>query len=224
MKQKSTIGFMITGMLFVLFLVLTVVVALVDVQPIGPLGSEVGLSTLNRWVFDRIGVHPAWETVTDLLGLVALACAAGFGVLGFCQLIKRKKLWKVDHELLVLGVFYCLVLSFYVLFEILVINHRPILIEGELEASYPSSHTMLIICIMSTAMMEFHRLLGQKKPVALTLEILSGLILGVTVIGRLLAGIHWFTDIVGGALLASALVSLYVSVVWWIAERKGTRE
>jgi len=123
MKQKSTIGFMITGMLFVLFLVLTVVVALVDVQPIGPLGSEVGLSTLNRWVFDRIGVHPAWETVTDLLGLVALACAAGFGVLGFCQLIKRKKLWKVDHELLVLGVFYCLVLSFYVLFEILVINN-----------------------------------------------------------------------------------------------------
>jgi undecaprenyl-diphosphatase len=121
----------------------------------------------------------------------------------------------------VLGAFYALVICCYVFFEVVVINFRPVLVEGQLEASYPSSHTVLTVCIMGTAALQLHRLLQNKKPLRIGAEILAVLIAGVTVVGRLLSGVHWFTDIVGGLLLSAALLVLYVAVSKYVDRKKN---
>ena len=180
----------------------------VDVQTIGPRESAVGFATLNGFVHSLTGVNMTLYTVTDWLGLVPIAFAIGFALLGLIQWVKRKHLRQVDFSILVLGGFYLLVMAAYVLFEVFVINYRPVLINGYLEASYPSSTTMLVLCVMPTTLMQLNARIKSQ-----TLKRWVGF--GITafilfmVIGRLLSGVHWFTDIIGGALLSAALVLLY---------------
>ena len=194
------------------FVLWTAAVRLVDVQPIGPRGSAVGFAAINGLVHDLTGVHLSLYTVTDWLGLVPFGVAIGFALLGLIQWIKRKHIRKVDFSILVLGGFYLLVMAAYVLFEVVVINYRPVLIDGYLEASYPSSTTMLVLCVMPTAIMQLNARIKSQ-----TLKRWSGFgiiaFIIFMVIGRLLSGVHWFTDIVGGALLSAGLVMLYHSII-----------
>jgi undecaprenyl-diphosphatase len=168
----------------------------------------VGFAAMNRWVHDFTGVNWMLYALTDWLGLVPLAVVAGFGILGLCQWVHRRSLRKVDRNILVLGGFYGVVLGAFVLFEKLVINYRPVLIAGVLEASYPSSTTMLALCVMPTAAMQ----LWARLPKGLLRRLLTAGILGFTVfmvVGRLLSGVHWVSDIIGGILLSGGLVMCY---------------
>ena len=211
MKKETKKNFGIAAILLGAFVVWTAAVRLVDVQPIGPQGSAVGFATINGWVHDLTGVHMALYTVTDWLGLVPIGVAMGFALLGLIQWIKRKHLRQVDYSIIVLGGFYLLVMAAYVLFEVVVINYRPVLINGYLEASYPSSTTMLVLCVMPTTLMQLNARIKSQ-----TLKRWVGF--GITafilfmVIGRLLSGVHWFTDIIGGVLLSAGLVMLYYSI------------
>jgi len=212
LKKETKKNFGIAAILLGAFVVWTAAVQLVDVQPIGPQGSTVGFATVNSWVHNLTGVHMALYMVTDWLGLVPIAFAIGFALLGLIQWVKRKHLRQVDFSILVLGGFYLLVMAAYVLFEVVVINYRPVLINGCLEASYPSSTTMLVLCVMPTTLMQLNARIKSQ-----TLKRWVGF--GITafilfmVIGRLLSGVHWFTDIIGGALLSASLVMLYHSII-----------
>ena len=192
----------------VLFAVWTVLVRSVDRQAIGPQRSVVGFATLNGTVHELFGVHMSLYTVTDWLGLVPIAIIFGFGVLGLAQLIKRRRILDVDRDILALGAFYVSVLAVFLLFEILVINYRPILIEGALEASYPSSTTMLAMCVIPSAMMQFKKRIKNSvlRQVVLCLCAVFSVFM---VIARLISGVHWITDIIGGALISTALVMIY---------------
>ena len=211
MKKETKKNFGIAAILLGAFVAWTEAVRLVDVQPIGPQGSTVGFATVNSWVHNLTGVHMSLYTVTDWLGLVPIAFAIGFALLGLIQWVKRKHLRQVDFSILVLGGFYLLVMAAYVLFEVFVINYRPVLINGCLEASYPSSTTMLVLCVMPTTLMQLNAHIKSQ-----TLKRWVGF--GITafilfmVIGRLLSGVHWFTDIIGGTLLSAGLVMLYYSI------------
>ena len=211
MKKETKKNFGIAAILLGAFVVWTAAVRLVDVQPIGPQGSAVGFATINGWVHSLAGVHMSLYTVTDWLGLVPIGAAMGFALLGLIQWIKRKHLRQVDYSIIVLGGFYLLVMAAYVLFEVVVINYRPVLINGYLEASYPSSTTMLVLCVMPTTLMQLNtRIKSQalKQWVAFG----STAFILFMVIGRLLSGVHWFTDIIGGALLSAGLIMLYYSI------------
>lgn len=157
-------------------------------------------------------MHWALYTLTDWLGLVPIGIALGFAVLGLVQLIRRKSLLKVDRDILILGGFYIVVLAAYLLFETVVINFRPVLIDGKLEASYPSSTTMLALCVLPTAMIQLKtRIRGDAVRRAIL-----GIFVAFTVfmvVGRLLSGVHWLSDIVGGVLLSAGLVPLYALAV-----------
>ena len=184
---------------------------LVDVQAIGPEGSSVGFGTLNGYVHDLTGVNMSLYVITDWLGLVPIGVALGFAILGLVQLIKRKSLWKVDHSILALGVFYIVVMAAYLVFEIVVINYRPTLIEGYLEASYPSSTTMLVMCVMPTAAMQLNARIKNtvfRRCVIITIIVF----IAFMVIGRFLSGVHWITDIIGGALFSAGVVTTYFSI------------
>ena len=154
MKKRSKKYFFVAAGLICGFILWSVLLCLVDRQPIGPRGSVVGFATLNAIFHRIIGVNMVLYTVTDWLGLVPICVAFGFGVLGLIQWIKRKNFFKVDRDILLLGGFYIVVIAVYVLFEYVVVNRRPVLIDGYLEASYPSSTTMLVMCVMPTAIMQ----------------------------------------------------------------------
>ena len=190
------------------FCIWTAIIRLVDVNSIGPNGSSVGLSKLNGFFHGLTGVNMWLYTLTDWLGLVPIAVALIFAVLGLCQWIKRKNILKVDFSLLILGVYYIVVIIAYVIFEKVVINYRPILIEGYLEASYPSSTTMLVLCVMGTTLAQINERIKNKKAKLFVRCIIVAFTLFM-VIGRLISGVHWLSDIVGGVLLSFGLIKLY---------------
>lgn len=194
------------------FALWTLAVLRVDVQPIGPQGSCVGLAGLNGSFHRLTGVSMTLYTVTDWLGLVPIGICSAFGLLGLGQWIRRRSLRRVDGSLLVLGGFYIVVMAAYALFEVFVVNRRPVLIGGVLEASYPSSTTMLVMCVIPTAIMQLAGRI-RRRSLRIALSVLLTAFLTFMVAGRLLSGVHWITDIVGGALLSAALVMLYRAAV-----------
>ena len=212
MMERKTNRFALPGGLLAVFALWTAAVYLVDVQPIGPLGSEVGFAALNGWFHNLTGVHLWLYDLTDLLSVIPLGLCATFGILGLSQWVRRKKLRRVDRDLLILGGFYLAVAAFFVAFECFPVNFRPVLIEGRLEASYPSSTTLLVLCVMSTAQMQLHRRL---RPSALRRMVCTMLpcFTAFMVLARLLSGVHWLTDILGGAVLSAALVTAYRAVL-----------
>ena len=205
-KSKKQLGIAI-GFL-VAFAVWTVLLRLVDVRQIGPQESAVGFAALNGWVRDLIGEHLALYTLTDYLSVIPFGVMLGFALMGAWQWIRRKSLWRVDRSLLALGIFYIVMLAAYLLFEVVELNYRPVLIEGRLEASYPSSTTVLVTCVMLTAWLQLRdRIRSVAWHRVFTVAIWSFTVL--MVVGRVISGVHWITDIIGGLLLSVGLVMLY---------------
>ena len=208
MKKKNLLGAVIMLSAFIGW---TLLIQYVDVQPIGPMGTIVGLAGVNSLIHNLTGVHMSLYTITDWLGLVPIGIMFGFALLGLAQWIKRKNIRKVDYSILALGGFYLVVMAVYILFETVVINYRPVLISGCLEASYPSSTTVLVLCVMPTAVMQFNSRIKHKM---LKKSIVAAVMAFAVfmVMGRLLSGVHWVSDIIGGILISAGLVQLYKSV------------
>lgn len=205
-KKFLRAGIFLTG-----FAAWTWVLLTIDAAPIGPMGSVVGLSTLNQVFHDFTGVHMELYRITDLLSIIPIGIVMFFGALGLTQWCRRKKITFVDFDILILGVFYIVVIANFIFFEIFVVNYRPVLIEGILEASYPSSTTMLVMCVMPTAMMQANWR-AKNSVVKNTLICLMGCFTIFMVLARMISGVHWLTDILGGALLSAGLVILYDAV------------
>ncbi|MEE1074922.1 MAG: phosphatase PAP2 family protein [Acutalibacteraceae bacterium] len=208
MKKETKNSFLIAVGMLVAFVLWTVAVRFVDVKVIGPNNSSVGFATVNLLFHKLTGVNFTLYTITDWLGLVPVFVCFGFGLLGFIQLMKRKHLLKVDYSILVLGGFYIAVIIAYLFFEECVINYRPVLFDGYLEASYPSSTTLLVLCVMPTAIMQFNTRI-KNAIIRWCVVILITVFVAFVVIGRLVSGVHWLTDIIGGALLSTGLVMMY---------------
>lgn len=206
-KKKIFIGAGLLG----LFAIWTLALYYVDVEKVGPYGSEVGFSTLNKIVHNITGVHMTLYNVTDWLGIIPLCCIISFGLMGLIQWIKRKKLKRVDYSILALGVFYIVVMIAYIFFEIVIVNYRPILINGILEPSYPSSTTVLVMCVMPTVIMQVNERI-KNTVIRRSVEVLTITFMVFMVVGRLISGVHWFSDIFGGAMFSAGLVMIYYSV------------
>ena len=210
MKKKWVMP-SVTGVLFALLILL---VKTFDVEMVGPKGTAIGLSHINKAVHEFLGENMLWYDITDILGLVAITVVAVFAVLGAIQLIKRKSIKKVDMKILTLGGLYAVMMLFYVLFEVVIINYRPIIMPDstEPEAAFPSSHTMLVCVIMCSAVMVMKDYI-KNAHLRLALQIVSAVIVAVTVVGRLLSGVHWLTDVFGGVLISITLLSIFKALI-----------
>ena len=211
MKKRTKVRALISAALLLAFILWTALVCIVDVQAIGPNGSSVGLAKLNGFVHSLSGVHFSLYIVTDWLGLVPIFVALGFAVVGLSQWIKRKSFLGVDKSLLALGVFYIIVATVYIAFESATVNYRPILINGYLEKSYPSSTTLLVACVMPTAITQLNFRI-KNKAVKRCVAAVIALFVAFMVVARLISGVHWVSDIIGGALLSAALVTAYNAI------------
>jgi len=206
--------YLISGIFFVLFCIFTYLVLTVDVQAIGPEGSFVGFATVNKAIHDYIGVNKFFYVLTEYLGKTAFLVCVGFGFVGLIQWIKRKKLLLVDGKIILLGIYYLIVIGFYVMFNKLAINYRPVFeADGSLEASFPSSHTVLAICVFATAFLQDIFNPNDAPKLNKANHFWSVFLPVLMLVGRLLSGVHWFTDIVGAYFLSIALICLYLGSI-----------
>lgn len=218
MKKNGKKELKVGGSLLVIFTIWTGLVQCVDVKPIGANNTDIGFSTLNSYFYQMTGVHMTLYTITDWLGLIPIFVCVVFGGLGLVQLIKRKSLFKVDKDLILLGIYYFIVIMGYLIFELIPINYRPILIDGRLEASYPSSTTLLVLSVMPTLLLQVKR---RSTHIVFTklVSVVTILFSLFMVIGRLIAGVHWLTDIIGALILSIGLYRLYKASVFMLCDQ-----
>ena len=210
---RAGIGFLIA------FLMWTLLICRVDVQAAGPNGTDVGLAACNLWLHHLTGVHMALYTITDWLGLVPIGVCFCFGVAGVIQAVRRRSLFRVDADIILLGLYYILVILAYLVFEKVPVNYRPILINGALEASYPSSTTLLVLSVMPTLKFQMDR--RTEKPLVRNVTNIFVTVFSVfMVMGRWISGVHWTTDIIGAVFLSMGLFLLYRYSVA-LADRRG---
>ena len=218
MKKNQKL-ILLNVILLLISIAYTLIVKYVDVRAIGPELSKVGLSTINEAYRDLIGYNDIWYKITKYLGVVPFLIVAYYGILGVLQTIKRKNPLKTDKKIIFLGVFYVLVGATYVFFEKVIINYRPILEDGKLEASFPSSHTMLAVCICLSSLLISKYYVKDEK-IKKILDIGTIILMFVLVIGRLLSGVHWFSDILGGVIISLFLVSIYYTLINLFPDKK----
>lgn len=214
MKNKFTWS----GIFGVLFILLIVLVKVFDVAPIGPAGTRIGFSGINHAVAELVKTNTTWYNITEVFGIVAILVALCFALFGLVQLIKRRSLVKVDGEILSLAGLYAAVVVLYALFEVVIINYRPVIMPDEVEpeASFPSSHTMLICVIMGSTILLLNDYLKKyikNDAFRNILKVICVVIIVLTVLGRLISGVHWFTDILGGVLISATLLFLYSGIL-----------
>ena len=218
--ENNRKNMLVTALLFVCFILFTVAVCKVDVAAIGPQGSSVGFSKLNGALAKVLPYNKLWYSVSKYLGYFAILVCVFFAAMGVLEFVGKKSLKKVDPKLILLGVFYVAVVAFYVLFNKVVVNYRPVLEDGALESSFPSSHTMLAVCVFISAAIELSFGKGGaafKKAVNVVMVVLSA----VMVITRTLSGVHWLTDIIGGIILSAALLSMYNAAVQYVSSQQN---
>ena len=199
-------------MLIVAFVVWTWLIQIVDVQSVGVKGTNIGFAAFNTWFHELTGVHMTIYVITDWFGLIPIFVCMMFGGIGLVQLVTRRSLLRVDCDIILLGVYYVIVIFSYLIFEMIPINYRPILIEGFMEASYPSSTTLLVLSVMPTLIFQVKRRL-QNPVVSKAICGLVRVFSVFMVLGRLFSGVHWFTDIVGSVMLSTGLFCIYKAVV-----------
>ena len=218
MKNRNR-NFIISLVLIFLAIAFTIMVKLIDVKSIGANNTNIGFATLNELFFKSIGVNIVWYYITDWLGIIPILMTFVYAIIGLVQMIKRKRLFKVDKEILLLGLFYIILIALYLFFEKVVVNYRPILMNGFLEASFPSSHTLMAVCICGSSIMINNKL--YKNRMSKIVNILFYIIIIVTILGRLISGVHWLTDILGGVIISLALLMTFYSVIHNIDDNKN---
>lgn len=215
MKKKNIIT---SITMIILAVIYTILVKIIDVAPIGPNNSEVGFSKINGFFHNLLGSNMTIYKITEILGIIPLLMAGIYAIIGLVELIKRKSLTKVDYEIYALAGLYVVVLGLYVFFEKCIINYRPILIDGVLEASYPSSHTLMALCICGSSIIVNKRIFHKK---IFNLENKLSIFLMITIIlGRFISGVHWFSDIIGAIFISLALLSSFYTAISSFTHKK----
>ena len=220
MKTKMNRFIIYSCLLIFAFAVWTLLIQTVDVQPIGVNRTDIGFAKLNTMFHSLLGVNMALYTVTDWLGIIPVFVCMIFGVSGLAQALKRKSLIRVDADIIVLGIYYVIVIFFYLIFEVYPINYRPILINSFMEASYPSSTTLLVLSVMPTLVFHTKRRM-KSNIIKIVISIFSILLSVFMVVGRIISGVHWITDIVGSILLSEGLFFGYKAVVLMLDRNNG---
>ena len=216
--KKETRNILVSIFLTIVSFGYVYLVKTVDVMSIGPKGSKVGFGTVNKYFKNLFTYNKTIYKVTEILGLIALLIVGIYALVGLVQLIKRKSLFKVDKRIYILGAFYVLVGLIYVFFEKVVINYRPVILDGKLEASFPSSHTVLAICVCVSAIVMNKFYIKDESKLKLV-NVFITILMILIVIGRFISGVHWFSYIVGGIIISSTLLSYYFTLNRLFLER-----
>lgn len=186
----------IAVILTIIFISYTLVIKFVDVQTEGEI--TVGLGTINFWWRDLVGLSLVWNYISNVVAILVLFQVGLLLLWQFVILLRRKKIGQLAKHWWMFDVSLVILVSCYFLFEVLIINYRPIVINGVVDSSYPSSHVLLFCTVIPLVVRTVFR--ENKSWRWLSFVMCVGLLV-LGVIARLLSGYHWLTDITGGVLL-----------------------
>lgn len=208
MVEKKKKWFRISIWLLAVAVIYTVLVKYVDVKAIGPGSTKVGFATMNGWFKDLIGYNKMFYTISKYAGVIPFGFCACYGLLGFIELIKKKSLKKVDYRYYILACFYVIFVAMYFFFEKVAINYRPIIVDVKegIEASYPSTHTLLAICLCGSSLI-VSKFFIKNETLRKLFDIAAWLLMVVIVVARLISGVHWLSDIIGGIIISLTYLS-----------------
>lgn len=212
MKKQNIRNIIITSSLFLLFIIFTILCKTIDIQPLGANSTNIGFAKFNTSIHDKITSDDIWDKIGDIFMILSIVVVCILLIIGLIQAIRRKNIFKIDKQIICAGIIFAILIVFYLLFELLVINYRPILIDNALEASYPSTHALLVCVVMSITIILSH-IYFKKKTYKTLIDLFSSVSILTTCISRLLSGMHWITDIIGAILLSASLVSLYITII-----------
>lgn len=222
--KKTRIDLLISFLLLFVFVLFTFAVKTVDVANIGQDGTAVGFAKINGFFKDLFGKSELLYKLAEILGYLSIAVMAGFAGLGLYQAIKRKSLLKIDYQLFILAGLYIAIILAYILFEVFEVNYRPFDFGEGLEASYPSSHTLMAVVVMGSAVRMFSYLLKDKTALRRAASICAMVVAAATVIFRFVSSAHWFTDILGSLILGGALLMLFNSIINIVEDLKNAKK
>ena len=220
--MKKT-NYLLSFILLVIAIVFTILVAKVDVKTVevkpidgvtqnGVLTTDIGFSSLNQSVADKISFNNTFYKISKYAGYLALVFVAFYGFTGLIELMQKKSLKGVNKALYMLAAFYVCVAIVYVLFEVVVINNRPVDMGEGLEASFPSSHTMLALCVCGSSLIASKYII-KKDNFRKCLNLISWVVMLLVVCTRTLSGVHWITDIFGGILISVFMLNVFSNAV-----------
>ena len=201
--------------LLVIAVIYTMLVKNIHVSAIGPEGSSVGFSGLNGRVHDILPYNETFYKISKYAGILPFALVILYGLIGLKQLITEKSLTKVDKRLYGLATFYGLFAAVYIFFEKVIINYRPVILDEGLEASYPSSHTLLALCLCLSSNI-VSKYFIENETLRTLINIGTVLLAILIVVARIISGVHWITDIVGGIIISCTLLTFlraYIAAV-----------
>lgn len=228
--NKTKNNYLLSFILLVIFIVFTILVTKVDVKTVEvkpvddvqaqeTLTSEVGFATLNQAFANKVGFNETFYKISKYAGYLALILVAFYGFTGLIELLQKKSLKGVNKVLYALAAFYVCVAIVYVLFEVVVINYRPVDLGEGLEASFPSSHTILALCVCGSSLVASKYII-KKENFKKCLNIISWIVMILVVCTRLLSGVHWITDIFGGILISLFMIQAFSCVVKSLTSNK----
>lgn len=151
-----------------------------------------------------------WDKATDIILIASFAVLVVFVIMSLCQWIKRKSLKKVDKSLLWFPLPLALMAITYVIFDkFLICNTRP---DGSGEASFPSTHVMVVATIFFLVAIILPRYIKSKAAVILLDFFMLAFIVLVSV-GRVLANKHWLSDVLGALGFAIIFAIIYYLII-----------
>ena len=219
-SKKYIISSIILAIVAIIF---TILVKVFDKGAIGPNNTVVGMQIINDYFKNMFPFNETLYKITKYAGFIPLLLGAFYAIIGAIQLVKGKSLKKVDSRIYLIGGFYILVLILYIFFEKVALNYRPVIIDGELEASFPSTHTLLALCFFVSSIM-VSKYYIKNDILRKVVNISSVVLMLFIVIGRMICGCHWFTDIIGGVLISLALLNIFYAILLFIEEKEDTDE
>lgn len=209
MRTKKIYLYIIPTLLLVAFITLTLLVAYYDRDIFSSFvpGGETGLQKFNN-LFPHFSYNETLDKISDIFMIIGLLMMfIAFGV-GLYQLIKRKGLKKVDFDIYLFGGEIVIMIIVWLLFEIFPISYRPLTIL-DLESSFPSTHVMIV----ATTYLSFSWMISKRYPklwIKIVAYAFSTISIAITFAFRLVSGMHWFTDCLGGLLISLAMVSIFM--------------
>ena len=195
----------ITLTIFIIWTIIVKTVDLVYIPDVGYLGLSHFNATVNNFV---INFKPGLcHKLSNVLLYLSFASVLPFAIMGLVQLIKGKSLKAVNPSLWIMLLAYVLTVFFYFFFEIVKINYTPDSQAGALKASYPSSHVFLTLSLLGIGAFGYLKFTKLSNKINILVLAGVGLYMALAVVTRLLSGHHWFSDIIGGLLLAAFVVA-----------------
>lgn len=207
--------FIASGVLFLAFIIFTILVKTVDVHYYFN-NTYIGFYSINYQFgqfVTNFGKYDFMSKASDIIFYLSFGYILILFIFALIEIIKKKSLKALNRNYFVVLGGYVVTVIFYLLFEIVKVNYSPDSVVGELKASYPSSHVFMgCVFYLFNTFTAMKLLKPEKEWVSPLVYLGTGVICLLLIFTRAMSSKHWLTDIIASIILVSSLYTLFIGV------------